>query len=171
MVTTRLTSIVSKQGDYIFSHFYNLGIGLTKLAVLALYYRIFTTAKFNKVTIATASLVSLWIVALEITLGFACRPNIAAWWGAAEGDCLSKAGFTLFTNISNLVFDLWIFLMPIRTILGLQGMEDRKLSLCLLFSVGLGTCAISAVRLIWVFQVGVRDFTCMSFHSLANEPM
>ena len=154
-------TVSRKQGDYIFSHFYNMGIGLTKLAVLALYYRIFMTPKFNIVTKTTAVVVALWIVALEITLGFACRP-IAAWWGAAEGDCLSKAGFTLFTNVSNLVFDLWIFLMPIRTILGLQGMRDRKLSLCLLFSVGLGTCAISAARLVWVFKVGVRDFTCTS---------
>lgn len=154
-------TIARKQGDYIFSHFYNMGIGLTKLAVLALYYRIFMTPKFSIVTKTTAVIVTLWIVALEITLGFACRP-IAAWWGAAEGDCLSKGGFTLFTNVSNLIFDLWIFLLPIRTILGLQGMKDRKLSLCLLFSVGLGTCAISAARLVWVFKVGVRDFTCTS---------
>ena len=148
-----------RRGDYIFSHFYNIGIGLTKLAVLALYYRIFTTPKFYTVTICTVVLVSLWIVAMEITLGFACRP-IAAWWGESEGECLSKAGFTLFTNVSNLLFDLWIFSMPLRPLLKLQGLKDRRLGLCLLFSIGLGTCAISAARLSFALKVGVRDFTC-----------
>jgi hypothetical protein len=148
-----------RRGDYIFSHFYNIGIGLTKLAVLALYYRIFTTPKFYTLTICTIVLVSLWIVAMEITLGFACRP-IAAWWGEVEGSCLSKAGFTLFTNVSNLLFDLWIFAMPLRPLLGLQGLRDRRLGLCMLFSIGLGTCAISAARLSFALKVGVRDFTC-----------
>lgn len=114
------------------------------------------------------AIVATWIIAMEITLGLACRP-IAAWWGAAEGNCLSKGGFTLFTNISNLLLDLWIFSMPIPTILRLQGLRDRKLSLVLLFSVGLGTCVISAVRLVWVFQIGVRDFTCWSSSLLVLE--
>lgn len=101
---------------------------------------------------------------MEVALGFACRP-VEAWWGEKEGVCISKAGITLFTNITNLVLDLWIFSMPLRTILKLQGMKDRKLSLCLLFSVGLGTCVISAARLSFVFKVGVRDFTCKSYFS------
>lgn len=41
-------------GDYIFSHFYNLTIGTTKLSILALYYRIFSTRNYRIITITTA---------------------------------------------------------------------------------------------------------------------
>lgn len=148
-----------RKGDYIFSHFYNLGIAATKLSVLALYHRIFETPLFRKLVVGTAIFVTAWILVMEIVLGAGCRP-VAVWWGAAEGPCIDKIAFTFFTNITNIVADLWIFSMPIPTILRLQALKDRRLSLCLLFSVGLGTCVISAARLGFVFAVGTGDITC-----------
>lgn len=147
------------QGDYIFSHFYNFGIATTKLAVLALYHRLFETPLFKKLVIGTASFVVAWILVMEIAMLAGCRP-VQAWWGAAEGSCFDKIAFTFFTNITNLVTDLWIFSMPIPTIMRLQALRDRRLSLCFLFSVGLGTCLISAARLGFVVAVGTGDITC-----------
>ena len=89
-----------------------------------------------------------------------CRP-IQAWWGAVEGGtCVDKIAVTFFTNITNIVADLWIFAMPIPTIMRLQALRDRRASLCFLFSVGLGTCLISAARLAFIFAVGGGDITC-----------
>jgi hypothetical protein len=148
-----------RKGDYIFSHFYNLGIATTKLSVLALYHRIFETTIFRRLVVGTAVFVTAWILVMEIILGAGCRP-VAVWWGAAEGPCVDKIAFTYFTNITNIAADLWIFSMPIPTILKLQALKDRRLSLCLLFSLGLGTCVISAARLGFVFAVGTGDITC-----------
>ncbi|KAI0597837.1 hypothetical protein F4775DRAFT_221197 [Biscogniauxia sp. FL1348] len=145
-------------GDYIFSHFYNVAIASTKLSVLALYYRVLVTRMFRRVVLATAVFVALWLVTMELLTGFGCRP-VQTWWGATEGTCVDKVAFTYFTNITNLATDLWIFAMPIPVILRLKVQLDKRLCLCLLFSIGLGTCAISAARLSFVFSVASDDVT------------
>ncbi|XXG95072.1 hypothetical protein Hte_001332 [Hypoxylon texense] len=148
-------------GDYIFSHFYDVAIASTKLSVLALYYRIFAADKFRIVVLVTAAVVTCWLIAMEIILGLGCRP-VQGWWNATvalTATCVDKVAFTYSTNITNLITDIWIFLMPIPIILGLQASRDKKISLCFLFSVGLGTCAISAARISFVFSVGSDDIT------------
>lgn len=150
-----------RQGNYIFSHFYNLAIASTKLSVLALYHRIFATRTYRLLVLATGSFVVLWLLTIEVVLGFACRP-VQAFWAAAPGTCLDLVAFGYFTNITNLVADLWIFALPIPMLLGLQAKLSKKVGLCFLFSVGLGTCAISAARLTWVFSFGSTDITCES---------
>ncbi|KAJ1325623.1 alpha-methylacyl-CoA racemase [Microdochium nivale] len=146
------------KGDYIFSHFYDVAIATTKLAVLALYYRIFATPAFRRVVICTAAVVAVWLAGMEVTLGLGCRP-IEAWWGAVGGTCVDKVAFTYATNIINILLDVWIFIMPIPIICGLRTGQHKKVSLVFLFSIGLGTCAISAARLKYVFSTGTRDFT------------
>ncbi|KAI1383643.1 uncharacterized protein F4822DRAFT_440638 [Hypoxylon trugodes] len=148
-------------GDYIFSHFYDVAIASTKLSILALYYRIFVAHRFRVVIIVTAVLVFMWLLAMEIVLGLGCRP-VQGWWdvvAAARALCVDKVAFTYSTNITNMVFDIWIFAMPIPIILGLQASTDKKIGLCFLFSAGLGTCAISAARLSVVVSAGSEDVT------------
>ncbi|KAK4068213.1 uncharacterized protein Triagg1_7456 [Trichoderma aggressivum f. europaeum] len=123
-------------GDYIFSHFYDIAIAFTKLSILALYYRIFVTRKFRLIVLGTACFVCVWVIVMEVTLGLGCRP-IKAWWGEAKGRCINKEAFTYFTNVTNMVTDLWVFLMPIPVILGLQAAKEKRITLCLMFGVGL----------------------------------
>ncbi|KAL7941952.1 hypothetical protein V8C42DRAFT_333154 [Trichoderma barbatum] len=146
------------KGDYIFSHFYDIAIAFTKLSVLALYHRIFVTRKFRLVVISTACFVCAWVIVMEVVLGFGCRP-IRAWWGETKGTCIDKEAFTYFTNVTNMATDLWVFMMPIPVILGLQAAKEKRIILCLMFGVGLATCAISAARLSFVFGVASADFT------------
>ncbi|KAI1642156.1 uncharacterized protein F4817DRAFT_309416 [Daldinia loculata] len=148
-------------GDYIFSHFYDFAIASTKLSVLALYYRIFAAAKFRILVIATAICVVIWLIVMEIILGLGCQP-VQGWWNtaaAATATCVDKLAFTYSTNIINLIFDMWIFTMPIPIILGLQASMEKKIGLCFLFSMGLGTCAISAARLSFIISVRSKDVT------------
>ncbi|KAI1653577.1 hypothetical protein F4813DRAFT_252728 [Daldinia decipiens] len=147
--------------DYIFSHFYDFAIASTKLSVLALYYRIFAATKFRILVIATAVCVVIWLIVMEIILGLGCQP-VQGWWNAgaaATATCVDKLAFTYSTNIINLIFDMWIFTMPIPIILGLQASMEKKIGLCFLFSMGLGTCAISAARLSVVISVRSKDIT------------
>ncbi|KFH42169.1 hypothetical protein ACRE_070890 [Hapsidospora chrysogenum ATCC 11550] len=148
-----------RKADYVFSHFYNLGIATTKLSVLALYHGIFGgNPLFRTLIIATSTFILAWILVMELVLAAGCRP-VQVWWGAAQGPCVDKIAFTYFTNTTNLAADLWIFSMPIPTIMRLQALRDRRASLFFLFSVGLGTCLLSAARLGFVFAVGTGDIT------------
>lgn len=141
-----------------------MAIATTKLSVLALYHRIFAIPKFRIVVVALSVFVCAWIIVMEVVLGLGCRP-IRAWWSAPymqpdEYTCVDKVAFTYFTNVCNLALDLVIFSMPIPVIMKLRVTRDRRISLLFLFSIGLGTCAVSAARLSFVFGVSDPDFTC-----------
>lgn len=103
---------------------------------------------------------------MEVVLGLGCRP-VQGWWDAtvaATAQCVDKVAFTYSTNITNLLTDIWIFIMPIPIILKLQASRNKKIGLCFLFSVGLGTCALSAARLSVIVSVGSDDITCKIQH-------
>jgi hypothetical protein len=125
------------QGDYVFSHFYNAAIVGTKLSVLSLYYRIFITPSFRLTVIFTAVFIWLWFCAMEISLGLECRPIQAFWDASVNGKCNNLVALSYFTNIVNLVADIWIFILPLPVIFKLQISANRKIGLSLLFGVGL----------------------------------
>ncbi|KAK8058186.1 hypothetical protein PG994_008634 [Apiospora phragmitis] len=150
--------ITFKMGNYIFSHCYDVAIATTKLSVLALYYRIFIIPCFRRLIILTSTFVVLWFLLMELVLLLGWQP-IQSWWTGNGDDAIHITWFAYFTNITNMLTDLWIFIMPIPVILKLQTGMNRRIGLCFLFSFGLGTCAISAVRLRWVFSMISRDVT------------
>ncbi|KAF2688794.1 hypothetical protein K458DRAFT_400920 [Lentithecium fluviatile CBS 122367] len=151
--------IVFATGDYVFSHFYDIALVSVKLGILAFYYRVFVVPMFRKVVLATAAFVIAWGIGITVTLALACRPIEAFWDATVKGDCLQLVTFTYFTNISNLITDVWIFLMPIPVIWHLQLQTKKKLLLCLIFSIGLATCIVSAIRLTVVLGHGNPDLT------------
>ncbi|KAI0506602.1 hypothetical protein F5B22DRAFT_442558 [Xylaria bambusicola] len=147
------------KGDYIFSHFYDFAIASTKLSILALYHRIFVTTRARVAIYITAALVIAWLIEMEIVLGLGCQP-IQGWWLAApHAKCVDKVAFTYSTNILNLIFDLWIFSMPIPIIMKLEVNKAKRIALCFLFSIGLGVCGLSIARLSVVFSAGSGDVT------------
>ncbi|KAL4925436.1 uncharacterized protein BDV17DRAFT_185127 [Aspergillus undulatus] len=146
-------------GDYIFSHFYDFAIASTKLSVLGLYYRVFPKPVFRRVVTLTAVFVVLWLATMEFVLGFQCRPIQRFWDSDVDGECFNLVAFSYFTNITNLVTDLWIFVLPLPIIIRLHISRNKKIGLSLLFSVGLATCTVSAARLSVVVSQGSNDFT------------
>ncbi|KAK5629449.1 hypothetical protein RRF57_005164 [Xylaria bambusicola] len=151
--------LTAYKGDYIFSHFYDFAIASTKLSILALYHRIFVTTRMRVAVYITAAFVIAWLIEMEIVLGLGCQP-IQGWWLAAPGaKCVDKVAFTYSTNVLNLVFDLWIFSMPIPIILKLEVNKAKRIALCFLFSIGLGVCGLSIGRLSVVFSAGSGDVT------------
>ncbi|KAK7934740.1 hypothetical protein PG985_000235 [Apiospora marii] len=145
-------------GNYIFSHCYDVAIATTKLSVLALYYRIFITPWFRRLVLLTAAFVLLWLLSMEVVLVVGWHP-IQRWWSGHDPGSVQITGFAYYTNITNMLADLWIFVMPIPVLLHLQTGLNKRIGLCFLFSFGLGTCVISAVRMKWIFTMDSRDIT------------
>ncbi|KAK7954295.1 hypothetical protein PG996_015179 [Apiospora saccharicola] len=145
-------------GNYIFSHCYDMAIATTKLSVLALYYHIFIVPWFRRLVVLTAVFVLLWLLAMEVVLLVGWHP-IQSWWSEPGSGLVQMLAFAYFTNITNMIADLWIFVMPIPVLLNLQTGLNKRIGLCFLFSFGLGTCAISAVRLKWIFSMDSKDTT------------
>ncbi|KAK7967631.1 uncharacterized protein PG986_001908 [Apiospora aurea] len=147
-----------EMGNYIFSHCYDVAIATTKLSVLALYHRIFVIPFFRRLVILTSAFVVVWFFTMEVILLVGWHP-ISSWWTGEGIDPIHLTRFAYYTNITNMVADLWIFAMPIPVLLNLQTGLNKRIGLCFLFSFGLGTCAISAVRLRWVFSMASQDVT------------
>ncbi|KAJ4347973.1 uncharacterized protein N0V89_009345 [Didymosphaeria variabile] len=148
-----------RKGDYVFSHFYDCALVFVKLGILAFYHRVFVVPLFRKIVTATAIFVIAWGIGITVTLALACRPIEAFWDASVKGDCLNLVHFTYFTNITNMVTDVWIFLMPVPVIWHLQLQTKKKLLLCFIFSIGIATCIVSAIRLTVVLGHGYADFT------------
>ncbi|KAF2121292.1 hypothetical protein BDV96DRAFT_667935 [Lophiotrema nucula] len=148
-----------RKGDYVFSHFYDIALTSVKLSILALYYRVFVVPIFRNVVLFTAAVVVAWGIGITVALALVCRPIAAFWDADVIGACLNLETFTYFTNISNLITDVWIFLMPVPTIWHLQLQTRKKLLLCLIFSIGLATCIVSALRIRVVLGHTDPDFT------------
>lgn len=146
-------------GNYIFSHFYNITLGMIKLSILTFYYRIFIIPAFRRVVLATITFIALWVLAITVVLALECRPIAKFWHPTLPGKCFNLVAFSYFTNISNLVTDLWIFFLPIPVIWRLQISNHQRLGLCGVFLIGLGTCIISSVRISVVVAQGSTDFT------------
>ncbi|KAJ5752242.1 hypothetical protein N7520_009159 [Penicillium odoratum] len=125
------------KGDYVFSHFYDWAIATIKLAILSLYYRIFSTVVFRRFVIGTAFFVVLWLAAMEIALGLQCIPIQKAWDMNVEGSCVNLVSFSYFTNITNLITDIWVFLLPLPIIFRLHVTRRRKFELAGVFAIGL----------------------------------
>ncbi|KAL5121491.1 hypothetical protein ACEQ8H_000563 [Pleosporales sp. CAS-2024a] len=159
IVVSAYDQMMVRRGDYIFSHFYDFALVFVKLAILAFYWRVFVLAAFRSVVAATAALVVAWGIAITVTLLLACRPLPAYWDANVKGHCLDLVTFTYFTNISNLVTDIWIFLMPVPMIWHLQLQTKRKLLLIFIFCTGLATCVVSSIRLTIILRRGSPDFT------------
>lgn len=135
-----------------------------------MYWRIFEVKSFRWLVLGTAIFVSAWLLVIEVTLGFGCRP-IQAWWGAVEGDCVNKMSFTYFTNVTNLVCDLWIFAMPIPIIARLQATVDRRLSLIFLFPLAWEPVPLAGpgcpLYMAWDPQtLSATDISCLYQHKI-----
>lgn len=171
-----------RKGDYVFSHFYDFALVFVKLGILAFYHRVFVVPLFRKIIMATVTFVVAWGIGITVTLALACRPIEAFWDASVKGNCLNLVNFTYFTNITNMITDVWIFLMPVPVIWHLQLQTKKKLLLCFIFSIGIAyvssytthpqshacfmliirlhsTCIVSAIRLTVVLGHGYADFT------------
>lgn len=148
-----------RKGDYVFSHFYDIALVTVKLGILAFYHRVFVHHVFRRIVLATAAVILAWGIGITVTLLLACRPLPAYWDASVAGKCLKMVTFTYFTNISNLITDVWIFLLPIPMIWHLQLQTKKKLMLSLIFCIGLATCVVSSIRLTIILGRGSPDFT------------
>ena len=87
--------------------------------------------------IGTAVFIVAWLAAMEIGLGLQCIPVEKAWDATVEGSCINLVAFSYFTNITNLLTDIWVFLLPVPIIFRLHINQRRKFELAGVFAIGL----------------------------------
>ncbi len=124
------------RSNYIYNSIYNFSLGSVKLAILAFYYRVFSTVIFRRVVVFFGAIICLWLFGISVSVGLLCVPIERFWNRTIPGKCMDLLSFSYFQNISNLVTDVIIFLLPVPLILRLQTSLQQKLALCGVFCIG-----------------------------------
>lgn len=119
---------------------YGVMIGMTKLAVLWLYRRVFSPIRWSMFDIAIVTLIILIIGfygSTTIVKIFECNPRDKIWNKDLPGKCV---GMNWILNVSggfNTVTDYLILLLPIQAVRKLQVDRMKRLLIVLAFTFGL----------------------------------
>ncbi|RVX74306.1 hypothetical protein B0A52_02138 [Exophiala mesophila] len=135
--------------------FYMFVVGFTKAAILLLYYRVFQSERFRKIVIASLILTSAFIISFSFGVIFHCTPisfGWEGWTGEVEGHCINFNAFAWAHAIVNIVFDIFIIVLPIPQLIKLDLGRRKLIHIILMFSVGFFITIVSIVRLTALVQ-------------------
>ncbi|KFY97576.1 hypothetical protein V498_01998 [Pseudogymnoascus sp. VKM F-4517 (FW-2822)] len=134
---------------------------LTKISILVFYLRILVAKKDKLITKITLGAMIIYYVVLLLVLCLQCRP-LSYYWEIllpdAEGTCLEEGIHMVTAGVLNLIFDLIIFGIPLRSLLLLKIRTTQKLQVIALFSAGLVVIAAASIRLYYNVVVFLRTY-------------
>ncbi|KAF4779143.1 hypothetical protein HER10_EVM0001358 [Colletotrichum scovillei] len=128
---------------------YAIACPLSKMAVLAMFYRIFSASKMLRYSIwaITAMLVG-WCIAVIMVSIFSCTPIPRFWDRTIDGTCINSSNFFIGITVPNIIFDILTVVLPIREVWALQMGREKKLAISGVFLLGGSVVLASVARLI-----------------------
>ncbi|KAK4040275.1 hypothetical protein C8A01DRAFT_15817 [Parachaetomium inaequale] len=141
---------------------YYANVFCIKTSIVLTYLRFAVSRTFRIVCWVTIAVHSVFFaVCLIVTLA-QCRPLAKMWdlVGAVEGTCINSTAFFYFTSAFNIITDIWILILPIKTLRSIQRPGRERLALFLLFGVGAFATVASIVRLhtIYIYTLATDPF-------------
>ena len=127
-----------------FSYLSAVSNAFSRISVVALYLRVFSTrASGSKITRIASWATLVYLIAFvfsQVISGFfECRPFSYIWEQfvpGTMGTCFNVFLFFQFSGVLNIVGDFAILLIPIPTIVGLQSSSAKKLGIIVVFASG-----------------------------------
>lgn len=101
-------------------------MGLSKLAIIALYYRFSELRTTWKVTIiGMAIFVMSYLLVIEFLFLFGCRPIPKAWNDDIAGTCVNRTAIFMAGAVASVITDIILLVIPFPVVTRLQ-MSRRK---------------------------------------------
>jgi hypothetical protein len=119
---------------------YITSLGLTRVSILLLYVRLFSTGAFRSYAYALIGFHLVYIAAFDIPFLLQCRPiNLAwNWWdGEHEGVCLNINAIGWSAAGVNIGLDLVTIMLPMPRLAKLKLSWHKKVPVVLIFLLGL----------------------------------
>ncbi|KAI0024879.1 hypothetical protein F4780DRAFT_794026 [Xylariomycetidae sp. FL0641] len=137
---------------YICTSFYEATMATMKAAILRDWVRVFVPRRTPRNGFFWACYgvlgVNVAYYATSIVLSACqCRPHALIWDKTLAGRCIDAKAILVASAAVNLASDLAILLLPQRVIWGLHMSRRKKISVSLVFAVGLFACIAASVRL------------------------
>lgn len=116
---------------------YNGTFNIPKLAILALYRRLFPQRNIGIAIYILMGLLIAQTLSIVVATLAACRPFAANWDPTLPGAvCINKEALFIWGSFPNIVTDIMILILPLRIIWNLQISKRLKVGLMLTFMVG-----------------------------------
>lgn len=141
---------------------YYANIFCIKTSILFTYLRFAVSHRFRMLCIGTIVLHAVFFfICLVITLA-QCQPLAKMWdfVGAVDGKCINTTAFFYFTSGFNILTDVWIIGLPIKTLMSINRPKHEKVALLCVFGVGSFACIASIIRLHTIYT-----------YTLATDPI
>ncbi|KAH7316855.1 CFEM domain-containing protein [Stachybotrys elegans] len=148
---------------------YFLEVTLTKLSFISFYIRIFTTRGVQRLLWGTFIFTTLWGCACTLAVALECQPISYFWtrWdGLHEGKCVNVNILGQLNAGSNIILDVWVLVVPLWQLRGLQLDWKKKLGVSLMFSTGLFVTIVSILRLRTLFSLQSSTNPTYDFYSV-----
>ncbi|OHE92750.1 integral membrane protein [Colletotrichum orchidophilum] len=132
---------------------YYVCISAIKISILCMYLRFAGVRSLNILCICTIAFHLLFfVICVGVTLS-QCQPLYDMWdlTGTVDGVCINTTAFFYFSSGFNIVTDIWILILPIKTLMGILRPRREKIALGIIFGVGVFATITSIVRLYTIY--------------------
>lgn len=128
---------------------YYFAINAIKVSILLFYLRIAAAKRFELSCKATLYFLIVFCVVCIVCCLVQCIPLHKMWdfTGMVQGRCINTTALFYTTSAVNILVDIWILVLPIKTLLKVQRPTREKFALVAIFSLGVISCIASIVRL------------------------
>ena len=116
---------------------YSFAVAFSKLAILALFLRIFVEKRYRIVTWVLAAIIAATPFAVSLATVFQCSPVRYAWDKLTlRGTCIDVAKLYIYCGLPNVITDVAMLLLPIPMIVKLHTDQSQKFGISLVFFLG-----------------------------------
>ncbi|KAH3966488.1 hypothetical protein HBH70_183480 [Parastagonospora nodorum] len=157
IMETTPTLVILEKLVYIIFIMQPLALGLTKLAFLFFYRRIFVTSGFQWTSLVFIILTIGFTLAFFFGFVFDCRLNFAANWGSLASiseNCPFGFQATIIFTCIDAALDFFILILPLPWIWRLQMPTVRKIQLIFVFLLGGFAVGAALVRMVICIKQG-----------------
>lgn len=142
---------------------YVVGLGITKVAVLVMYCRVFPLRSFTIASWIIGSITTLWSLMFIFLCIFQCDPIPRAWNLTIPGKCLYLRGIFIGNAVPNILTDAIILSMPVYHVWKLHLRQAQRVALTGIFMLGAFVIVASIYRFTTVLELNPMNLSCM-FH-------
>ena len=119
------------------SVYYFFAVKIPKLAILALYLRLFTPRPYRLAVYALSAIVVLTGIATPIATLSLCRPFAYNWnQSIPGGKCANKNALYLWGSLPNIITDIAMLILPMPVVWWLHVSKKLKVGLTIAFLTG-----------------------------------
>ncbi|KAK4160459.1 hypothetical protein QBC43DRAFT_381243 [Cladorrhinum sp. PSN259] len=126
---------------------YYVTVSLTKMSILFLYLRLIPSRGYQIANWTMMAFVALTGICCTVAGIFQCNPIPKAWHTDLEGTCFNQVALFLANAGLNILQDLIIYVLPVKTLWQLQLPRKQRVALVIVFVIGAFVCVTGILRL------------------------